>query len=78
TDDTTVLAVVGPTTDAVPEAVAARYAAARLAAVVVAAGAQTPGFDETLCVIRPFDPDLSTALIHYLARTHPAGTVRVV
>lgn len=77
-DDDTVLAVVGPTTDAVPEAVAARYAAARLAAVVVAAGAQTPGFDETLCVIRPFDPDLATALIHYLARTHPARTVRVI
>ncbi|MHC3462826.1 bifunctional serine/threonine-protein kinase/ABC transporter substrate-binding protein [Streptomyces flavovirens] len=73
-----VIAVVGPTTDVTPEAVVTRYAGSRLATVVVAAGAATKGAAETLCVLRPFDADLPTALIDYLAHVRPAERIRVI
>ncbi|MFS0696382.1 bifunctional serine/threonine-protein kinase/ABC transporter substrate-binding protein [Streptomyces nitrosporeus] len=76
--DTGVLAVVGPTLDTVPKTVADRYGSSRLAVVTVstATSAGEPGGFP--CAIRPADEELSTALIHYLARVRPATRIRVV
>nr|WP_237536769.1 bifunctional serine/threonine-protein kinase/ABC transporter substrate-binding protein [Streptomyces sp. SID5785] len=74
------LAVIGPTGDVVPGAVVDRYEKADLAQVVVAAGSTTAdrSATESLCVIRPSDSSLPTALIHYLAHVRRSARVVIV
>ncbi|MFD4901727.1 bifunctional serine/threonine-protein kinase/ABC transporter substrate-binding protein [Streptomyces sp. NPDC058411] len=74
-----VLAVVGPTTDTVPEAVVTRYGDGRLALVVVAArSATTTGFSTSLCVIRPLDHMLPVALIDHLVHVRHAERIHLI
>ncbi|GGZ35613.1 hypothetical protein GCM10010387_32120 [Streptomyces inusitatus] len=77
--DPTVVAVVGPTGHELREELGARYGAARLALVVVAANSSTD--EPTLlhrCVTRPADPRLVIGIIGYLARTRPAQRILLV
>ncbi len=78
--DTSVIAVLGPTGQLLREELVQRYGAARLATVVVAAGASTveTGTGLHLCVTRPLDDMLTTGLISHLARTTPAGRILLV
>ncbi|MFJ3326509.1 ABC transporter substrate-binding protein [Streptomyces griseus] len=78
--DTSVIAVLGPTGQLLREELVQRYGAARLATVVVAAGASTveTGTGLHLCVTRPLDDMLTTGLIGHLARTTPAGRILLV
>ncbi|MFH9751171.1 protein kinase domain-containing protein [Streptomyces griseus] len=78
--DTSVIAVLGPTGQLLREELVQRYGAARLATVVVAAGASTveTGTGLHLCVTRPLDDTLTTGLISHLARTTPAGRILLV
>ncbi|MFF7007507.1 ABC transporter substrate-binding protein [Streptomyces fimicarius] len=78
--DTSVVAVLGPTGQLLREELVQRYGAARLATVVVAAGASTveTGTGLHLCVTRPLDDMLTTGLIGHLARTTPAGRILLV
>ncbi|WP_329209619.1 ABC transporter substrate-binding protein [Streptomyces sp. NBC_01693] len=74
-----VLAVVGPTTDTVPEAVVTRYGDSRLALVVVAARSSAGvGTTSSLCVIRPPDSTLPAGLLHYVADVRPARRIHVI
>ncbi|MFI0592778.1 bifunctional serine/threonine-protein kinase/ABC transporter substrate-binding protein [Streptomyces griseus] len=78
--DTSVIAVLGPTGQLLREELVQRYGAARLATVVVAAGASTveTGTGLHLCVTRPLDDMVTTGLISHLARTTPAGRILLV
>ncbi|MGY5003133.1 protein kinase domain-containing protein [Streptomyces griseus] len=78
--DTSVIAVLGPTGQLLREELVQRYGAARLATVVVAAGASTveTGTGLHLCVTRPLDDVVTTGLISHLARTTPAGRILLV
>ncbi|MFF2012804.1 bifunctional serine/threonine-protein kinase/ABC transporter substrate-binding protein [Streptomyces sp. NPDC058195] len=78
--DPDVLAAVGPTADVLAAAVVQRYERTGLAQVVVSARSTTAelGAATTLCVIRPFDDSLVSALLVYLARIRPARRVVVV
>ncbi|WP_322983096.1 ABC transporter substrate-binding protein [Streptomyces sp. S584] len=74
-----VLAVVGPTTDTVPEAVVTRYGDSRLALVVVAARSSAGvGITSSLCVIRPSDSTLPAGLLHYVVDVRPARRIHVI
>ncbi|WNF30265.1 bifunctional serine/threonine-protein kinase/ABC transporter substrate-binding protein [Streptomyces sp. C11-1] len=80
--DPEVIAVVGPTGDVLREEIVERYAKARLAPVVVAAGATTvetgSGADLHLCLTRTLDRALATGLIGYLVNTRPAKRILLV
>ncbi|MYW11758.1 ABC transporter substrate-binding protein, partial [Streptomyces sp. SID2563] len=80
TADARVLAVIGPTSEVVDDKVAVRYEKARLAQVVVAAGATTAAGagPASLCVLRPSDPALAIGLISYLARVRPTDHVVII
>ncbi|GAA2245272.1 hypothetical protein GCM10010232_35370 [Streptomyces amakusaensis] len=78
--DPAVVAVVGPTGHELREELVARYGAARLALVVVAAGTSTVESGTGLhhCVTRPLDQALTPGLISYLAHTRPAERILLV
>ncbi|MFD3648428.1 bifunctional serine/threonine-protein kinase/ABC transporter substrate-binding protein [Streptomyces cyaneofuscatus] len=78
--DPDVIAVLGPTGDVLPEDVVLRYGKARLATVVVAAGAATGDGDASLllCVTRPYDGSLGPGLVSYLVHTRPAERILLV
>ncbi|WP_445395322.1 protein kinase domain-containing protein [Streptomyces sp. LE64] len=79
--DPAVVAVVGPTGHQLRPELVARYAAARLALVVVAADASTVEYSSSnphLCVTRLPDRELSLGLLGYLTRTRPAERVLLV
>lgn len=80
TADPAVIAVVGPTGHDLREELVARYGAARLALVVVAAGASTVESGTGLhhCLTRPLDRGLVTGLISYLTHTRPAERILLV
>lgn len=74
------LAVIGPTAEAVDAGIAGRYEKARLAQIVVAAGSSGADVATTrsLCVLRPLDPVLVIGLISYLARVRPTDHVVLI
>ncbi|MEW2068718.1 ABC transporter substrate-binding protein, partial [Streptomyces sp. NPDC007346] len=78
--DPDVVAVLGPTGEALAEDVVLRYGKARLATVVVAAGSFTGAWNASLqlFVTRPYDGSLAPGLVSYLARTRPAERVLLV
>ncbi|MGW2179547.1 protein kinase domain-containing protein [Streptomyces sp. NPDC001732] len=78
--DPKVLAVVGPTGNVVAASVVERYERTGLAQAVVAAGSTTAEMAavETLCVLRPFDDNLSFGIQHYLVQVRPARRLAVV
>ncbi|GGP47468.1 bifunctional serine/threonine-protein kinase/ABC transporter substrate-binding protein [Streptomyces sindenensis] len=74
-----VIAAVGPTGAVLAEDVVQRYAEARLALVVVAAGSTTASETAAhLCVTRPYDRMLAPGLISYVVHTRPAERVLLV
>ncbi|MYQ76617.1 MULTISPECIES: bifunctional serine/threonine-protein kinase/ABC transporter substrate-binding protein [unclassified Streptomyces] len=80
TADARVLAVIGPTSEAVDAGIVGRYEKARLAQIVVAAGSadSDAAATKSLCVLRPYDPVLAIGLISYLARVRPADHVVII